>query len=225
MGPASHIVSRTYAVCKISRPGSTWTRSGVSTAGCCMLCRRASDSFSWHLVAAQTIENLDTLLGSLGSLCFPDLHERAVGQAFQKSIVGKHLLGQGRPLRNRFGSLAVSPSRAITVSSFAVVTLASVRSESESLRRETSAFKARTKSMHGIESVLRILRQGAGDDGAIVRRQRRQNRVFLRVLQQELPHVLARERQRARQQFLIGDAETVLIAMLAQFAEENSGDA
>src|SRR5581483_3582270 len=69
----------------------------------------------------------------------------------------------------------------------------------------------------------RVLGQGAGDDGAVFLRQGLQVRLRLRVLQQELTRVFALEGKRTRQQFLKGDGQAVLVAVLADLALEYLG--
>ncbi len=68
--------------------------------------------------------------------------------------------------------------------------------------------------------MFRIFGQGTRDDGAVGRGQSGKVRFFLRVLHEQLPGVLAVKRQMAREQLLKDDAETILVAVPAQLAQE-----
>ncbi len=69
-------------------------------------------------------------------------------------------------------------------------------------------------------SVVRILGQRLGNSGLIARRQRGYVGHGLKVLQNQLPDVGSRERPLAREQFLIADSQTILVAKAADPAVE-----
>ena len=79
------------------------------------------------------------------------------------------------------------------------------------------------ESRAGQVPILRVLGEGARDDGTLAGRQRAQVGGVVEVLQHELPRRRAVERPAAAEQLLVDDRQAILIARRAERAVEHLG--